>query len=67
MIADAVEGAWSSVGWIAGGAEPVSASVGMVIGAVETALGAATSFWLGDIKENSPEDIASGLRTFGGR
>lgn len=67
MIADATEGTWSSVGIIAGGVEPVSASVGMVIGAVEAVLGAAAFAWLGDIKQNSPEDIASGLRTFGGR
>ena len=52
---------------IAGYVEAVSASIGMVIGAAEAVLGATASFWLIGIKQNSPEDIASGLRTFGGR
>lgn len=46
MIADAVEGTWSSVRAIAGGAEPVSATVGMVVGVVEAVLDAARPFGL---------------------
>lgn len=63
-------GCWGGfgLGWgVFVGAEATSGTVGVVAGVVEVALGAAVPFWFGDIKQNSPEDIASGLRTFGGR
>ena len=40
---------------IAGAAEAVLVSAGMVIGVVEAVLGAAVSFWLGGVKQNSSE------------
>ncbi len=43
------------VGMVARGAGAASVLSGMVIGAVEVVLGAAASFWLGGIKQNSSE------------
>ena len=40
---------------VARGVGAASASSGMVIGAVEAALGAAAPFWLGGVKQNSSE------------
>ena len=66
-VTKAVWVALGLIGVIAGATWAILGAAGMVIGAVEAALGAAAPFWLGDAKQNSPEDIASELRTFGGR
>ena len=50
-----IETAWGPVGMVARGAGAASVLSGMVIGAVEVVLGAAASFWLGGIKQNSSE------------
>ena len=50
-----VETTLGSVGVVVGGAEAAWGSVGVVAGAVEAVLGAAASFWLGGVKQNSSE------------
>ena len=50
-----IETAWGPVGMVTRGAGAASVLSGMVIGAVEVVLGAAASFWLGGIKQNSSE------------
>ena len=55
FAAGGIEAAWGSVGMVARGAGAASVSSGMAIGTVEAALGTATPFWLGGVKQNSSE------------
>ena len=55
MAPGVVETTLGSVGVVVGGAEAAWGSVGVVAGAVEAVLGAAASFWLGGVKQNSSE------------
>ena len=55
FAAGGIEAAWDPVGMVARGAGAALAAVGVVAGVAEAVLGAAASFWLGGVKQNSSE------------